>query len=407
VAGAGAPGGPAGDRRRGRHGDRLPRPAALCLRAAEPADGLLNIFYTAEGAGNRPPLPFINPVWWNDLQSARLENSGEIDSPPGKQWANRTPIVFPWLNIVLWGLGLPLGLAAWAGWAAAGWQLARAGARPERREVWQRHLLPFVWVAGYFLFMGLQHVKSMRYMLPIYPFLALFAAWALVAFWDWSRQAAAPRHAGTGAEPAGSPARAGAGRAAHRGRARRDLGLGLAFTRIYTCPVTRGGGPRWIFQNVPAAATVLVTSGSGAVPQQVPIPPGFHLAEDGINAAAAFTVSEGGAERRAPELSGRSAEGCRPGDPAGGAERDPSGAQILAEGRSRRAESGADRGAPFEVPWAATPSWSAAGRTTCWSTRSPARRCSSTRRTWRTSPGTTRCRCASTARTASAAGIAG
>jgi hypothetical protein len=35
------------------------------------------------------------------------------------------PIIFPGLNMVVWGMGLPLGVAAWVGWAVLGWQTLR------------------------------------------------------------------------------------------------------------------------------------------------------------------------------------------------------------------------------------------------------------------------------------------
>ena len=40
-----------------------------------------------------------------------------------QQWANRPRFVFALQNMIVWGMGLPLGLAAWAGWALAGWAL--------------------------------------------------------------------------------------------------------------------------------------------------------------------------------------------------------------------------------------------------------------------------------------------
>ena len=41
------------------------------------------------------------------------------------------------------------------------------------------HILPVAWIGGMFLWQGLQYVQSMRYLLPIYPLLAMMAAWLL------------------------------------------------------------------------------------------------------------------------------------------------------------------------------------------------------------------------------------
>ena len=121
------------------------------------------------------PCSIHDPV--AGLDYARRLNSGEDPGgPPGVQWTNRPALVFPWINIVFWGMGLPLGLTAWAGLA---WALRRS----YRGGEWKRHLLPLTWAGGYFLFMGTRWVKSVRYFLPIYPFLALLAAWALLELW--------------------------------------------------------------------------------------------------------------------------------------------------------------------------------------------------------------------------------
>ncbi len=109
------------------------------------------------------------------MQEVRELVSGARDFPPGHQWADRPAIWFPWKNMVTVGLGPALGLAGWAGWAWAGWELWR------RRE--RRHLVPWLWVAIVFLHQGTQWVRSMRYLLPIYPMIALFAGWLVVGLW--------------------------------------------------------------------------------------------------------------------------------------------------------------------------------------------------------------------------------
>ncbi len=117
----------------------------------------------------------FNPNWRDDMNEAAYFTSGDWDAPPNHQWANRIPYFFPWRNIVLWGLGLPLGLIAWAAWAWAGITIVRG------RKNWTRHLIPFVWVLVCFGWLGGRWVTTMRYFMPIYPMLAVFGAWALWA----------------------------------------------------------------------------------------------------------------------------------------------------------------------------------------------------------------------------------
>src|SRR5437764_10500377 len=84
--------------------------------------------------------------------------------------------------MTLWGLGPPLAIAAWLGFFVAAIQLLR---NPRRHYL---QVLPLVWVGVNFAYWGVQFAKPMRYLLPIYPQLALFAAVLLVATWGWVRQ---------------------------------------------------------------------------------------------------------------------------------------------------------------------------------------------------------------------------
>jgi YYY domain-containing protein len=129
--------------------------------------------------------------WRANMRDIQRLIGGDADYPPGHQWTNRTPFVFPFVNMVIWGMGLPLGLTAWAGWLVATVQVAVALTRIApltdfaRRGLIKAHLLPVAWVGGMFLWQGLQYVQSMRYLLPIYPLLALMAAWVLFAILDY------------------------------------------------------------------------------------------------------------------------------------------------------------------------------------------------------------------------------
>ena len=70
------------------------------------------------------PYAFAGPAWYDllpapgfvdtVLESRRLA-SGEVDIPPNWQWLGRTSWLWPAQNLVVWGLGVPLGLAVVAG----------------------------------------------------------------------------------------------------------------------------------------------------------------------------------------------------------------------------------------------------------------------------------------------------
>jgi YYY domain-containing protein len=132
------------------------------------------------------PISFQGPEFWNfslyqpwldDIKEQGNILAGDVDAPPWHQWTNRPALIFPLQNMLLWGQGPLLGLAAWAGFGLAAYEL-----------FWRRrwvHLLPVAYVGVTFLYHGTLWVKFMRYFLPLYPFLALFAAYLVVRAFQW------------------------------------------------------------------------------------------------------------------------------------------------------------------------------------------------------------------------------
>ncbi|MCJ7715921.1 MAG: glycosyltransferase family 39 protein, partial [Anaerolineales bacterium] len=55
----------------------------------------------------------LNENWVSGLRSLQAQTSGDVDFPPALQWARR-PVWFSLQNLVIWGLGLPLGILAWS-----------------------------------------------------------------------------------------------------------------------------------------------------------------------------------------------------------------------------------------------------------------------------------------------------
>ena len=164
---------------------------------------------------------------WSTFFSHVSEQSEMIrgirDYPYTRQYADTTPYWYHIRQLAVWGYGLPLGIAAWAGllyislrgmpwklsiaYLVIGWALpaavvlvshsaiavmAAAGISllallatlPVRSKGTQIEVLLLCWVVPYFLVTGAFHVKFMRYMLPIAPLLTLFGARLLWALWD-------------------------------------------------------------------------------------------------------------------------------------------------------------------------------------------------------------------------------
>ncbi len=246
--------------------------AALTFRITQPAT------FRAETGDTGFFTLTPNPDWADSMAVAQAESSGQGGGPPGEQWTNRTVLVFPFVNMVLWGMGLPLGLAAWAGLAWAAWRSLKA------KEEWQKHLLPLVWAGGYFLFMGTRWVKSIRYFLPIYPFMALFAAWALYELWQKS-EVRSQKSDGRSTQFPTSDFRSLISNShllpalAFLIVTLGTLAWAYGFTSIYRHDNTRIQASRWMYANIPGPFNLHFETDTGQYTEPIPFPPGLPISE--------------------------------------------------------------------------------------------------------------------------------
>lgn len=185
----------------------------------------------------------VNLKWKQDMEYVTKLVSGEIDYPPSHQWTARPAVWYMLKNQVLWGMGLPMGLAVWVGWALMAVEMYR-------RQKWA-HLLPWVWMSFTFFYQSIQFVKTVRYLLPIYPTMALVGGYCLVRLWDWAVEKKPYRWL-CRAQHWLAPAARGVVVAVVLLTAL----WGLAFTGIYTRPVTRIEASRWIYRNIPSGSSI-------------------------------------------------------------------------------------------------------------------------------------------------------
>ncbi|HEX5417822.1 MAG TPA: DUF2298 domain-containing protein [Chloroflexota bacterium] len=102
-----------------------------------------------------------------------------VDLPYTRQYFGRPAYLYFLQNLLLFGVGVPLGLAMIGGLLAACW---RNVVRPRAGE-----LVLLAFVLPYFAITGDFGAKFMRYLLPITPLLALFAAASLIWLLDRAR----------------------------------------------------------------------------------------------------------------------------------------------------------------------------------------------------------------------------
>ncbi len=132
--------------------------------------------YAFTGPGFFDLIP--NPKWISNLRELSALSAGDSTYPPGVQWARR-PLSFAWQNMVTWGLGLPLGLAAWASFLWMGWKMLRGELK--------QHILLWSWTAVYFAWQSINFTRSMRYQMLVYPTLVIIASWGLVNLWNYGK----------------------------------------------------------------------------------------------------------------------------------------------------------------------------------------------------------------------------
>lgn len=127
--------------------------------------------YAFQGPGFFGLIP--SERYLKTLSQAQYYVSGDYESPPNWQWVNRAGYLFPLSNMVLWGMGIALGITAWLSVIWSLWRLIRG------KTGAFSNIALLAWIIAYFAFAGNLWVMSMRYYLPLYPALVVIAAWGL------------------------------------------------------------------------------------------------------------------------------------------------------------------------------------------------------------------------------------
>ena len=110
----------------------------------------------------------INPQFIANLrENQKLINTPNYFFPPAIQWFKTIPILFPIRNIILWGLGLPLGIIAFA--AIIFFPLGQGKKQPPDFLL----RINWLWIIWLIIIQGSQYNKTIRYFLVIYPSLAI------------------------------------------------------------------------------------------------------------------------------------------------------------------------------------------------------------------------------------------
>ncbi len=109
-----------------------------------------------------------NPQFISNLKELKTWDKNPA-FPPAIQWLKTTPIIFPLKNIVLWGLGFPYGILFIFSFLSIKKSYKSVNKKLYFGVIW-------FWILFLFFYQGLQSVTTMRYFLPIYPFIAIVTA---------------------------------------------------------------------------------------------------------------------------------------------------------------------------------------------------------------------------------------
>lgn len=210
-----------------------------------------------------------NARWLDNLRELTVLSSGNTNYPPSLQWARR-PLWFAWQNLLQWGMGLPIGILALLSVVIMGWKMLHGE--------WRPYLLIWLWIVLYGGWQSMLWNPTMRYLLFIYPTLAIGAAWMLItilhALRGWRRWLRVSLSVLLLLVVLAS-----------------SLTWAFAFSEIYTRPVTRVAATEWIYKNVEGPINLQIEGETGAFTQPLSYPHTFDLTSDN-SLRFAFSVQE-------------------------------------------------------------------------------------------------------------------
>lgn len=220
---------------------------ACLLRVSQ--DGFLPVFgrgllavlcIAATFVGGQPYAILDYPQYLRDIteQSGMVREAGRL--PYTNQYIGVVKYAYDLQQMVLWGMAPPLGLVAI--WATAS---RTVGAVRERSAV---DAVLLFWVVPFFLITGSFDVKFVRYLLPIYPIMIMWAA-----AWLW-----------------GAAQRSLLGRIAMWTVVVATGLAALSFLSIYTRPHTVVTASEWAYRNIPPGKTIVTQHWDEGFPLPLP-----------------------------------------------------------------------------------------------------------------------------------------
>lgn len=281
-------------------------------RDARPADGRLQFRATlgilvaliVAGIAFAVTSPYAVLDWRSFVQATLVEQGrmvrGIADMPFTRQYRNTTPYVYFIWQQVVWGLWWPLGLVALTGtlvmlanmlhtlflllrnWLTTGGRQSATIRLPASHQLGL--LIVWAWVIPYFAITGAFLAKFNRYMSPLLPFAALFAAGAIWLLWHRGvRQAASAEQGADGEEVVRPESRRLSWQKVLAATVAAIALAGAIFwSAAFVNGVYRGEhtwitASRWIYENVPDDSVILWELWDDPLPKTIPGEQGMDM----------------------------------------------------------------------------------------------------------------------------------
>lgn len=208
----------------------------------------------------------INPKFIQNLEELKNSAQPGMTFPPAVQWNNTTPILYPLKNMILWGMGLPLGVISLLSILFVMFVLLKKikNGLKNFRNLDNKSIILITLVftvPAIFIYQGIQFAKPVRYFITIYPLFSLMSGYFLEEIFKlgstkipkiWLSVICCSLFAVFLVWP-------------------------LAFFSIYTRPHSRVQASEWIYKNIPYGSVLGVEHWDDALPLTLDEKRGYNL----------------------------------------------------------------------------------------------------------------------------------
>lgn len=212
--------------------------------------GIIIVFFSAITFVIFEPYALIDfSTFWRQTQEQQAMTKNAYVFPYTLQYVGTTPYLYHLKNLVLWGMGIPLGIISVLAAVYLIIRLIIEVPKPGKENQEAKILILVVFAIAYFFVVGRFAIKFMRYLLPLYPLLCLFSAWGLRTLIVSRKKMLSL-----------------AGKISLAFVLPASFIWAISFISIYSKPNTRVSASLWINQNIPQSSKLAVEHWDDRVP---------------------------------------------------------------------------------------------------------------------------------------------